>query len=208
MRSRLLLCGLVAIALPALAGCGNAASSGPAAGAGGSVPTAPALRDDSPQLVLQADQLGGGFVLLTKATKPITLKHELQHEGAAARAADRRSYLGGYETGFSGNGMVVLSEAAAYREASDAAITIGDKTGLHYALKEFHAHKVKAPADSPGQDGVALVGAVPSGGRTYPLHAYMWRSGNHLGGVFVIGGGITSEQVAQYAAAQNSQYPA
>jgi hypothetical protein len=79
---------LAALAAALAAGCGGAGTK-PAGGAPPSLPS-PKL------LVLHASDLGPGYLPQAGATKPITLAHELLHESAAARAADRRAYLAGY----------------------------------------------------------------------------------------------------------------
>ena len=79
---------LLALAAALATGCGSAGTR-PAAEAAPPLPS-PKL------LVLHASDLGPGYLPQVSATKPITLAHELLHESAAARAADRRAYLAGY----------------------------------------------------------------------------------------------------------------
>lgn len=136
------------------------------------------LRDMSRQVVLQTSDVALGFTQV--ANKPIPLSQELQHESSRAKAADRRSYLGGVEATYTNGVIVVESTAATYRSAKDAHLVLTDPVGLHRGLSELHGHLIHVPRGAPGQDGLLIAGHVTSSGRRIPLLAYGWREGRAL----------------------------
>ena len=166
-----------------VAGCGGTSqaqqqtASPPApTGSGGS--TGAPQRDVSSQVVLQSSDLEIGFTQL--ATKPIPLAKELQHESSSAMAADRRSYLGGFESTYSSGVVVVESTASVYKSAHDAHLVLTDPVGLHRGLTELHGRLIHIPRGAPGQDGLLIAGHVIASGRRIPLLAYGWREGRAL----------------------------
>jgi len=141
--------------------------------------TGTALRDVSPQVVLQTSDVALGFTQV--ANKPISLAQELQHESSRAKAADRHSYLGGVEATYTNGVVIVESTASTYRTAKDAHLVLTDHVGLHRGLTELHGHLIHVPRGAPGQDGLLIAGHVTSSGHhRIPLLAYGWREGRAL----------------------------
>jgi hypothetical protein len=151
-------------------------------------------RDVSTQVVLQKTDVAIGFTQLT--AKPIPLAKELQHESSGAMAADRRSYLGGFETTYSDGVVVIESTASVYKSAHDAHLVLTDPIGLHRGLTELHGHRIRAPRGAPGQDGLLIAGHVTASGHPIPLLAYGWREGRALCLLAVAGqSGVASQLV-------------
>jgi hypothetical protein len=175
--------GIAVLCTAALvAGCGGTSqaqqqTATPPPSTGGGSTGAP-QRDVSRQVVLQDADLPIGFTQL--ASKPIPLARELQHESRSAMAADRRSYLGGFETTYSNGVVVVESTASVYKNAHDAHLVLTDPVGLHRGLTELHGHLIHVPRGAPGQDGLLIAGHVTSSGHRIPLLAYGWRDGRAL----------------------------
>ena len=190
------------IALLALAGvlaasCG-AATTRPAA------TTAPPL--PSPKLlVLHASDLGPGFATQAGATRPITLAHELLHESAAARAADRRAYIAGYSAGFARPAQVgIVSEAMTYREPAAAEIVIGDTQATAHITRQLHAHTIAVPPGAPGTPRLMLEGTLAG----LPAYAYGWQRGGALELVAVFGRHVTLSRVVALARTQDARLTA
>jgi hypothetical protein len=206
-RSALLL--LCALALPALSGCGAAGASSTSPSTElPSTTSAPRVVDDSRSLVLQAQDLGPNFTVVPRGTKRVPLSEELKEESAKAKAADRRSYLGGYSVTYAGFQAVVGSEALTYRTSTDAGIVFSDRTGIESGMHEVHGHFVHVPRTDPGAHHLMVLGRVASGGRTWPAAFYAWQDGHHIELVFVVGpnvGGADAVQLARVQAAKAAQ---
>ena len=190
-------CVLLAIA-PLVAGCGSGADAA-------SSTSAPKLTDQAPSLVLQTSDLAAGFTLVPSATTAITMHAELANESAQARAADRRSWLGGYNETFSGDHSLVVSIAANYRVAGDAAISFADPVGRAKFDSQFHAHAVNAPSGAPGEHGSMRVGWMPIDGRRVPVRAYLWLHQRAIGGIILIGPVSSSANVISLARKQDGR---
>jgi len=166
-----------------VAGCGGTSHAQqqttappPPAGTGSSAGTT--SHDMSRQVVLQRADVALGFTQI--ANKPIPLSQELQHESGRAKAADRRSYLGGVEATYTNGVVVVESTASTYKTARDAHLVLTDPVGLQRGLTELHGHLIHVPRGAPGQDGLLIAGHVISSGHRIPLLAYGWREGRAL----------------------------
>ncbi len=176
-----------------LAGCGGGAN--PAAKA------APELPDPA-TLVLHASDLGPGYVRQAGATKPITLAHELLHESAAARAADRRAYVAGYSAGFVRPAQIgIVSQVMTYRHAGAARIVIGDAQAVAYITRQLHAHAVAVPPGAPGTPRLMLAGTLEG----LPAYAYAWQRGAALELLAVFGRRVTLSRVVALARAQDAR---
>ena len=187
---------LLALAALLAAGCGGAARK-PAA----EVPPLP-----SPQLlVLHAADLGPGYLPQPGATKPITLAHELLHESAAARAADRRAYLAGYSAGFARPAQVgIVSEAMTYRDAAAARIVIGDAQATAHITRQLHAHTIAVPPGAPGTPRLMLEGTLEG----LPAYAYGWQRGAALELIAVFGRHVTLSRLVALARTQDARLTA
>jgi hypothetical protein len=198
------------LSIPALAGCGGSSSSG--APSSGSTETpistpAPRLINDSRALVLQPDDLGPDFTVVPNQTKRIPLSHELKNESAAAKAADRRSYLGGYMATFASHAAIVASEALSYRSATDAGTVFSDRTGLESALQEIHGRYVRAPRNYPGEHHLMMLGRIQTAGGRLPAAFYGWRDGRHIEGILVVGPNVGKADAVQLARVQVAHEP-
>jgi hypothetical protein len=188
---------IAAAILPLAAACGgSAAPQQPPA-------TQLQLTNTSKTLVLPLGDLGSGFVNLPAQSKSVPLSEELQHESAAAQAADRRSYVGGYDAMYGGNGSVVLSVAAEYRSSADAQIVFGDALARAYFDRSFHTHAVAAPAGSPGDQGSLRVGRATIKGRVMQVRAYVWRHGRVGGAIVLLGPFATTANLMSLASTQD-----
>ena len=161
-----------------VAGCGGTSQAQQQTSSPPQASTGTALRDVSPQVVLQTSDVALGFTQV--ANKPISLAQELQHESSRAKAADRHSYLGGVEATYTNGVVIVESTASTYRTAKDAHLVLTDHVGLHRGLTELHGHLIHVPRGAPGQDGLLIAGHVTSSGHRIPLLAYGWREGRAL----------------------------
>lgn len=188
---------LLAIA-PLVAGCGSGAGAA-------SSTSAPKLTDQAPSLVLRTSDLPQGFTLVPSATTAITMHAELADESARAKAADRRSWLGGYNETFSGDHSLVVSIAANYRQPGDAAISFADPVGLAKFDSQFHAHAVASPSGAPGEHGSMRVGWMSIDGRRVPVRAYLWLHRRAIGGVILIGPVSSSANVIALARKQDGR---
>jgi hypothetical protein len=190
---RLAPCSLLALAA-LLAGCGSG-SGKPAATA------APHLPSPS-TLVLQAADLGPGYVPQASATKPITLAHELLHESARAQDADLHSYLGGYSAGFARPARVgIVSQVMLYRDARAARIVIGDAEAVAHITDQLHARAIAAPPGAPGTPRLMLAGTLEG----LPAYAYGWQHGTAIELVAVFGRHVTLARVVALARAQDAR---
>ena len=188
---------LAALAAALAAGCGGAGTK-PAGGAPPSLPS-PKL------LVLHASDLGPGYLPQAGATKPITLAHELLHESAAARAADRRAYLAGYSAGFARPARVgIVSEAMTYRDAAAAGIVIGDAQATAHITRRLHAHTIAVPPGAPGTPRLMLEGTLEG----LPAYAYGWQRGGVLELIAVFGRHVTPSRLVALARIQDARLPA
>lgn len=188
---------LLAIA-PLVAGCGSGAGAA-------SSTSAPKLTDQAPSLVLRTSDLPQGFTLVPSATTAITMHAELADESARAKAADRRSWLGGYNETFSGDHSLVVSIADNYRQPGDAAISFADPVGLAKFDSQFHAHAVASPSGAPGEHGSMRVGWMSIDGRRVPVRAYLWLHRRAIGGVILIGPVSSSANVIALARKQDGR---
>jgi hypothetical protein len=185
---------LLALAAAFAAGCG-AGSAKPAANAAPPMPS-PRL------LVLHASDLGPGYLPQAGATKPITLAHELLHESAAARAADRRAYLAGYSAGFARPAQVgIVSEAMTYRNAAAARIVIGDAQATAHITRQLHAHTIAVPPGAPGTPRFMLQGTLEG----LPAYAYGWQRGTALELIAVFGRHVTLSRLVALARTQDAR---
>ena len=185
--------GLLVLAA-VLAGCGG----------GGAKPTAKAAPDlpDPATLVLHASDLGPGYVRQASATKPITLAHELLHESAAARSADRRAYVAGYSAGFARPAQVgIVSQVMTYRDAGAARIVIGDAQAVAHIRRQLHAHAVAVPPGAPGTPRLTLAGTLEG----LPAYAYGWQRGAALELLAVFGRHVTLSRVVALARVQDAR---
>lgn len=185
----------VALALAALAAaCGSGA-------AGTAANTAPELPDPA-ALVLHASDLGPGYVRQASATRPITLAHELLHESAAARAADRRAYVAGYSAGFARPARVgIVSQVMTYRDPGAARIVIGDAQAVAHITRQLHAHPVAVPPGAPGTPRLMLAGTLEG----LPAYAYGWQRGAALELIAVFGRHVTLSRVIALARVQDAR---
>ena len=185
---------------PLLAGCGSGggASSSPSA-------SSARLTNESQTIVLQQSDLGAGYTVVPAATQPVTRTAELSNESPKARAADRRSWLGGYDATFSGHNSLVVSLGANYTSAGDAAISFADPVGRAAFDRSFHAHAVKTPAGAPGENGSMRVGSTILRGKTVPVRAYLWQHGRALGGIVILGATASSENVLGLARKEDAR---
>lgn len=188
---------LLALAAALAAGCG----SGSTKPAGEAPPALP-----SPKLlVLHASDLGPGYLPQAGATKPITLAHELLHESAAARAADRRAYLAGYSAGFARPAQVgIVSEAMTYRDAAAARIVIGDAQATAHIARQLHAHTIAVPPGAPGTPRLMLEGTLEG----LPAYAYGWQRGAALELIAVFGRHVTLSRLVALARTQDARLTA
>jgi hypothetical protein len=193
------LAGVLPAALLA-AGCGGSSGSGSSAGS-----TRSRLTDESQHIVLQHSDLGPGYAFVPASSKPQTLSGELKNETARARAADRRSWLGGYTATFARQGSIVISIAANYRNASDASVSFADPTGIRSFDTSFHAHAVKTPSGAPGTGGSMRVGRVTIQGRPVAVRAYIWQHGRAIGAVVVVGSGDSPLNVLRLARKEDAR---
>ena len=185
---------LLVLAAALAAGCGSG-SSRPAATAAPPLPN-PKL------LVLQASDLGPGYVVQAGATKPITLAHELLYESAVARAADRRAYLAGYSAGFARPAQVgIVSEAMTYRDAAAAQIVVGDRLATAHITRQLHAHTIAVPPGAPGTPRLMLEGTLEG----LPAYAYGWQRGAALELVAVFGRHVTLSRLVALARTQDAR---
>ena len=185
---------LLALAAALAAGCGSAGTR-PAAKAAPPLPS-PKL------LVLHASDLGPGYLPQAGATKPITLAHELLHESAAARAADRRAYLAGYSAGFARPAQVgIVSEVMTYRDAAAARIVIGDPVGTAHITRQLHAHAIAVPPGAPGTPRLMLEGTLEG----LPAYAYGWQRGGALELIAVFGRDVTLSRMLALARTQDAR---
>lgn len=196
---------LCALAIPALAGCGGSTASGAGTSPSAGAPTnasPPPVTDDSRDLVLQANDVGPNFTVVPRGTRGVPLSEELKQESAKARAADRRSYLGGYTATYAGFQAIIGSEALTYRNATDAGIVFSDRTGLRASLHMLHGHFAPVPRGFPGAHHLMVLGRVAVGGRTWPAAFYAWRDGVHIELVFEVGPHVGAADAVQLARVQ------
>jgi hypothetical protein len=206
---RIALTLVCALSVPALAGCGSSSSGASSAGSTETPLSAPAPRpaNDSRALVLQPDDLGPDFAVVPQQTKRITLSHELKNESAQAKAADRRSYLGGYTATFASHAAIVVSEALTYRSSTDAGVVFSDRAALAYALQEIHGHSVHVPSDYPGDHHLMMLGRIAANGAELPAAFYGWRDGRHIEGILVVGPNVGKADALQLARVQWAHEP-
>jgi hypothetical protein len=173
---------LVALAVPAFAGCG-----GGSGGAGSSAPASTAAPQDvlpPTSLVLRSPDVGSGYVVEPSDTRHVTLASELQHESVKARAADRRAYIAGYIIAYVRPGVAgVLSEALTYRKPGAARIVSTDRAAMSYFSRALHGHVARAPRAAPGQARIMIEGTL----RGLPVYVYGWQRGRVLEVVTMFG---------------------
>jgi hypothetical protein len=152
-------------------------------------------------LVLQTSDLGSGFVPQPNATRAVTLGEEMKHEGAAAVAADRRSFIAGYLSTYAKSGDVgVVSETMTYRSAHDAQVVSTDRTALAEALRQVHGRTIAAPGGAPGRARLMFAGTIQ--GMT--AIAYGWQHGAVLDFLLVYGPGASRSRLVALAAKQDA----
>ncbi len=184
------------IALLAVAAAALLAGGGAGSGKAAATPPDPAA------LVLHASDLGPGYLRQASATRPITLAHELRHESAAARAADRRAYVAGYSAGFARPARIgIVSEAMLYRDAAAARIVIDDPTATARITRRLHAQAVTAPPGAPGAPRLVLAGTLAG----LPAYAYGWQRGAALELVAVFGRHATLSRLVALARTQDAR---
>jgi hypothetical protein len=192
------LLALLALSVPALAACGasgGSQSSNPArqVAAHSTLPRPTAL-------VLRAQDIGPGYLVDPNDTRRNTLAIELQHESAKARAADRRSFAGGYTATYIQPGIGgVISDAIVYRDEAAARIVSTDRIGIAHATHGLKAHPIKAPRSAPGTPRFTFAGTTHG----MPMYGYGWQQGNVLEFIVIFGRHATVAQLMRLARTQD-----
>ncbi len=199
--------GLALLALPLLAGCGSAAAGVQAGSSTPPATTQQAPTPDPADLVLMPKDTGPSYLVIAKQTKPVPLAVELKHEGPAAIAADRRSYLGGYRSELAqANVSVIVSTASVYRNAADATIAGADPPSLQKFLQQIRGHVTAVPANAPGTHRIALVGSIPlKHGGSFPVAVLRWQHGRVLELTALFAADVSPAKVAALAKIQDAK---
>ncbi len=183
-----------------VAGCGGGGSASPASS---STLATHVITADPATMVLDAGDIGGGFLAVPSQTGADTLAATMQQDSAATRSIERASWLSGYHALYAGGRADgVLTDAAVFR-SSDAAVKVaGAWTGSE--LKAFHATMITPPASALSHLTM-MRGTLPVQGGTATAYFVQWVHGNVLAGILRFGGTASPATLAGLATAQDGR---
>jgi hypothetical protein len=152
------------------------------------VPSGLAATADRPvsRLVLEPRDVGAAYVPNQELTRPRTFSEAAAGDSAAVRRAIRRTWVGGYQSGFVGVRVPwgIVSTTDVFRTGDLGTIV----TAWHADLvRQLHARRLPVPAGAPGTRRLLLAAKVPVAGRTVEVKTYAWQRGRAFATVHLTG---------------------
>jgi hypothetical protein len=183
-----------------VAGCGGSAA------ADSVVITHVDISKRASDLILDAEDIGGVYVVVDGDTGVLHLKDVMQGDPKPIRALEKRDWQSGYRALYaSPNGDGVLTGAAVFR-SEDSAVKASASWARTFTRK-YHGHKL--PSITPNLEHVTLVRATlrgQSGSQT----GYMmqWVHGRVVAEILAFGASGDPHSISQLAQAQDGRITA
>jgi hypothetical protein len=196
MRTAAIICCLAALAAVG-AGCGGTAT------ADSVVITHVDISKRASDLVLDAEDIGGIYVVVDGDTGMDHLRDVIRRDPPKIKALERRQWQSGYHALYaSPNSDGVLTDAAVFR-TEDAAVTVSAAWARQVARRY---HGVRVAASDPNLQHVTVLRArIPS--QSGPKSAYwiQWVHGRVVAQILAFGASGTVQGVSQLAQAQDGR---
>lgn len=180
-----------------VAGCGGTAT------ADSVVITHVDISKRASDLVLDAEDIGGLYVVVDGDTGMDHLSDVIRRDPAKIKALERREWQSGYHALYaSANSDGVLTDASVFR-SEDAAVTVSG-AWAHQMARRYHGARV--PASVPNLEHVTVIRArIPSSSGTHTGYWIQWVHGRVVAQILAVGGSGTVQGVQQLAQAQDGR---
>src|SRR3954454_9645482 len=180
-----------------VAGCGGTAT------ADSVVITHVDISKRASDLVLDAEDIGGLYVVVDGDTGIDHLSDVIRRDPAKIKALERREWQSGYHALYaSANNDGVLTDASVFR-SEDAAATVS-AAWAHQMARRYHGARV--PASAPNLQHVTVIRArIPSASGSHTGYWIQWVHGRVIAQILAIGGSGTVQGVLQLAQAQDGR---
>ncbi len=199
MRTRARLLLLLPIAV-LISGCGGGSADAPAPSTGSF--SAPQITGDPSHLVLDAGDIGNGYLTVASQTGVDTLEQTSYKDPTSIQAIERTSWLSGYHALYSDGQAGVVTDASLFRdEASALRVSRSWQTS---ELKTFHGRLIAPPA-IPLDHVTMIAGSIPVRGHRTEAYFLQWVHGNVIAGILMFGPDATAARVAGLATAQDGR---
>jgi len=196
MRPGILICCLL-LAAATVAGCGSTAT------ADSVVITHVDISKRASDLILDAGDIGGLYVVVDGDTGMDHLSDVIRHDSPKTKALERREWQSGYHALYaSPNNDGVLTDVSVFR-SEDAAATVSVAWARQMA-RQYHGARV--PASAPNLQHVTVIRArIPSSSGSHTGYWIQWVHGRVIAQILAVGGSGTVQGVQQLAQAQDGR---
>jgi hypothetical protein len=180
-----------------VAGCGGTAT------ADSVVITHVDISKRASDLVLDAEDIGGVYVVVDGDSGIDHLRDVIRHDPAKIKALERREWQAGYHALYaSPNSDGVLTDASVFR-SEDAAVQVSAAWARQIARRY---HGVRLAASDPNLQHVSLIRArIPSRSGTRTGYWIQWVHGRVIAQILAFGASGTVQGVSQLAQAQDGR---
>jgi hypothetical protein len=154
-------------------------------------------------LVLDAEDIGGLYVVVDGDTGVDHLSDVIKRDPPKIKALERREWQSGYHALYASvGGDGVLTDASVFR-TEDAAVTVS-KAWARQVARRYHGARV--PATASNLQHVTVVRArIPSSSGTQTGYWIQWVHGRVIAQILAVGGSGTVQGVQQLAQAQDGR---
>ncbi|HET7428996.1 MAG TPA: hypothetical protein VFJ66_06070 [Gaiellales bacterium] len=196
MRTLAIICCLLALAALG-AGCGGTAT------ADSVVITHVDISKRASDLVLDAEDIGGVYVVVDGDSGMDHLGDVIRRDPAKIKALERKEWQSGYHALYaSPNGDGVLTDASVFR-SEDAAVTVSAAWAREMARRY---HGVRVAASDPNLEHVTVLRArIPSRSGLKTAYWIQWVHGRVIAQILAFGASGTVQGVSQLAQAQDGR---
>jgi hypothetical protein len=199
MRTGVIIACLLALA-GVVAGCGGSAA------ADSVVITHVDVSKRASDLILDAEDIGGLYVIVDGDTGILHLKDVMHGDPKPVRALERRDWQAGYRALYaSPNGDGVLTSAVVFR-SEDSAVTASNAWSREF-VRRYHGHRL--PSITPNLEHVSLVrGTLRGNSGAQTASMIQWVHGRVVAQILAFGASGDPASVAQLAQAQDGRITA
>jgi hypothetical protein len=189
--------GCLLVLATIVAGCGGTAT------ADSVVITHVDISKRATDLVLDAEDIGGLYVVVDGDTGVDHLSDVIKRDPPKIKALERREWQSGYHALYASvGGDGVLTDASVFR-SEDAAVTVS-KAWARQVARRYHGARV--PATASNLQHVTVVRArIPSNSGTHTGYWIQWVHGRVIAQILAVGGSGTVQGVQQLAQAQDGR---
>lgn len=189
--------GCLLVLATVVAGCGGTAT------ADSVVITHVDISKRATDLVLDAEDIGGLYVVVDGDTGVDHLSDVIKRDPPKVKALERREWQSGYHALYASvGGDGVLTDASVFR-SEDAAVTVSAAWARQMA-RRYHGARV--PATASNLQHVTVVRArIPSNSGTRTGYWIQWVHGRVIAQILAVGGSGTVQGVQQLAQAQDGR---